>query len=59
MFKSITFAASVVCSVSAIDTNPLDTFTCTTSLSDKTTFQLKDLYTEGGYTKDFHCEGNQ
>ena len=50
MFKTLAFASMAVASVQAI-IDPLDTFTCTTTLADKTTFQLMDLYADAGYTK--------
>lgn len=55
MFKYLSFAAALVCSSNAIEI--LDDLTCTTTLADMTTFQLKDLKADGGYLKTF-ANGN-
>ena len=52
MFKTLAFTA-VVASVQALDAldTLTDTYTCTTTLADKSTFQLKDLKSTTGYSK--------
>ena len=58
MFKTLAFTA-VVASVQALDAldTLTDQYTCTTTLADKSTFQLKDLESTTGYSKRLGSSG--